>query len=66
MTMANEITLTSGEQYRPAMLLKNGQVAAFSANGAEIAYVSNTVWQENNGTAGPGQDVGRAMTPCQP
>ena len=45
--MANEITLTSGEQYRPAMLLENGQAAAFSANGAAIAYVNNTVRQEN-------------------
>ena len=35
--MANQITLTSDEQYRPAMLLKNGQAAAFSANVAEIA-----------------------------
>jgi hypothetical protein len=34
--MANEVTLTSGEQYRSAMLLENGQ-AAFSANGAAIA-----------------------------
>ena len=64
--MANEITLTSGEQYRPAMLLKNGQVAAFRANGAATASVSNTVWEENNGTAGRGQDGAPAMIPCQP
>src|SRR5580704_10918261 len=28
-------------------VLENGKAAAFSANVAEIAYVSNTVWQEN-------------------
>ncbi len=28
-------------------VLENGQAAAFSANVAEIAYVSKTVWQEN-------------------
>jgi hypothetical protein len=66
MTMANEITLTSGEQYRPAMLLENGQAAAFSANGTAIASVSNTAWQENNATAGQGQDGAPAMIPCQP
>jgi hypothetical protein len=66
MTMANEVTLTSGEQHRPVMLLENGQAAALSANGAAIASVSNTVWQENNGTAGPGQDGAPAMIQCQP
>ena len=45
-------------------VLENGKAAAFSANVAEIAYVSKTVWQENtviNGTAGPGQDGTPAM-----
>ena len=28
-------------------VLENGKAAAFTANVAEIAYVSNTVWQEN-------------------
>jgi hypothetical protein len=29
------------------LVLENGQAAGFSANVAEIAYVSKTVWQEN-------------------
>ena len=48
--MANEITLTSGEQYRPAMLLENGQAARIQRQRRRRlpwrSSVSNTVWQE--------------------
>ena len=39
---SNHWTISSGNA-----VLENGQAAAFSANVAEIAYVSKTVWQEN-------------------
>jgi hypothetical protein len=68
--MANEITLTSAEQYRPAM--PSYAFARFQDPGRASkispwrSSVSNTVWQENNGTAGPDQDGAPAMIPCQP
>ena len=71
--MANEITLTSGEQYRPAMLLDPSYALALLQDPGRAgkispwrSSVSNTVWQENNGTVGPGQDGAPAMIPCQP
>ena len=42
--MANEITLTSGEQYRPAMLFWRTDRRLHSApTSPQIAYVNNTV-----------------------
>ena len=68
--MANEITLTSGEQYRPAMLFWRTDRRLHSAPTSPRLPTSTTQCGRGtriiNGAAGPGQDGAPAMIQCQP